>query len=75
LLELKDRNDRTRHLVKNENLNYWLCGLIFTFIFGIAVSIVNIVRVVPLLGWLIYIIIMPYVAGRLVDYVSDRWMD
>jgi len=62
-------------LVKNENLNYWLCGLIFTIVFGIAVSIVNIVRVVPLLGWLIYLIIMPYVAGRLVDYVSDRWMD
>jgi len=62
-------------LVKNENLNYWLCGLIFTIVFGVVVNIVGLIQAVPLLGWLIYLIIMPYIAGRLVDYVSDKWMD
>jgi len=62
-------------LVKNKNLNYWLCGLIFVIIFPIAISIAGVVRVIPLLGWLAYLAVMPYVTGRLVDYVSDKWMD
>jgi fructose-specific phosphotransferase system IIC component len=33
------------------------------------------ITIIPFLGWIIYIIVMPYVAGRLVDWVSDSWMD
>ena len=62
-------------LVGNENLNYWLCGLIFAIIFGIATWIVGCIKILPVLGWIIYIIVMPYIAGRLVDFVSDKWMD
>ncbi|MCD6263416.1 hypothetical protein CW700_03345 [Candidatus Bathyarchaeota archaeon] len=62
-------------LVENEGLNYWLCGLIFTIVFGIATMAISIVRVIPMLGWIVYLAVMPYVAGRLVDFVSDRWMD
>ncbi|MFB0543358.1 MAG: hypothetical protein ACETVR_01125 [Candidatus Bathyarchaeia archaeon] len=62
-------------LVENETLNYWLCGFIFAIIFGIATLIVGFVEIIPVLGWVIYLIVMPYVAGRLVDFISDRWMD
>jgi len=67
-------------LVKNENLNYWLCGLIFVAVFFIVLGAIGwittvIGAVAGILGTIAYIIIMPYVAGRLVDYVSDKWMD
>jgi len=67
-------------LVKNENLNYWLCGLIFVVVFLIVLGAIELITgvigaVAGILGLIAYIIIMPYVAGRLVDYVSDRWMD
>lgn len=62
-------------LIKNKHLNYWVCGFIFVIIFPIVIGLVNLVKIMPLLGWLAYLIVMPYVAGRLVDYVSDKWMD
>jgi len=62
-------------LVGNENLNYWLCGLIFAIIFGIVTWIISVVTMIPVLGGVIYFIVMPYIAGRLVDFVSDKWMD
>ncbi len=67
-------------LVKNENLNYWLCGLIFVVVFSIVLGAIGwitgiIGTVAGILGTIAYLAIMPYVAGRLVDYVSDRWMD
>jgi len=63
------------YLVKNKDLNYWLCGLVFVIVFSVVIGILNFITAVPILGWLVYIIVMPYIAGRLVDYVSDRWMD
>lgn len=62
-------------LVGNENLNYWLCGFIFAIIFGIVTWIISVVATIPVLGGVIYFIVMPYIAGRLVDFVSDKWMD
>jgi len=62
-------------LVKNEDLNYWLCGLIFAILYAIVTWMLSTVAFLPIVGLLIYLIIMPYVTGRLVDYVSDRWMD
>ncbi len=62
-------------LVKNKDLNYWLCGFIFAIFYGVVLWVLDAVAFLPILGILIYIIIMPYVTGRLVDYVSDRWMD
>ena len=62
-------------LVRNKNLNYWLCGLIFAMIFGIVTWILSVITIIPALGWIIYFIVMQYIAGRLVDFVSDKWMD
>jgi len=68
-------------LVKNQALNYWLCGLIFSIIFAIigAVTsfVIDMAEVVlgAILVFILYIIVMPYITGRLVDYISDKWMD
>jgi len=68
-------------LVKNEHLNYWLCGLIFSIMFAIVFIVVTVlIGMVGLMaGGLIaliaYVVIMPYITGWLVDYVSDKWMD
>jgi len=68
-------------LLKNETLNYWVCGIVFSIIFAIigaittfAMGAVELV-VGAILGFILYIIVMPYITGRLVDFVSDRWMD
>ena len=68
-------------LLKNETLNYWVCGMIFSIIFAIVSVITTFVIgaaeliVGAILGVVLYIIVMPYITGRLVDYVSDKWMD
>lgn len=68
-------------LLKNETLNYWVCGIIFSIIFAIVSVITTFVIgaaeliVGAILGVILYIIVMPYITGRLVDYVSDKWMD
>lgn len=68
-------------LLKNETLNYWVCGIVFSIIFAIIGAIttfaMNAVELVigAILGFILYIIVMPYITGRLVDFVSDRWMD
>lgn len=62
-------------LVSNKFLNYWIVGFVFSIIFAIVTFAVGFLNVVPFLGWVIYIIVMPYIAGRLVDYFSDKWMD
>jgi len=68
-------------LLKNETLNYWVCGIIFSIIFAIVGAITTFVIgaaeliVGAILGVILYIIVMPYITGRLVDYISDKWMD
>ena len=63
-------------LVKNKNLNYWICGLIFSIIYGLIGAVVSTVgKFAAVIGIFLYIIIMPYITGRLADYVSDKWMD
>jgi len=68
-------------LVKNQTLNYWLCGLIFSIIFAIIGFITSFAMDMAeailgaILVFILYIIVMPYITGRLVDYVSDKWMD
>ena len=67
-------------LIKNKHLNYWVCGLIFVIVFSVVLGLINwitgaIGTMAGILGLLAYIVIMPYVSGYLVDYVSDKWMD
>jgi divalent metal cation (Fe/Co/Zn/Cd) transporter len=62
-------------IVQNKWLNYWICGLIFVLISAVAGIVINAILALPIIGWVIYIIIMPLVMGYLVDWVSDRWMD
>jgi len=68
-------------LLKNETLNYWVCGIIFSIIFAIISAITTFtigaaeLIVGAILGFILYVIVMPYITGRLVDYVSDKWMD
>jgi len=68
-------------LLKNKTLNYWVCGIIFSIIFAIIGAITTFAIdtaefiVGAVLAFILYIIIMPYITGRLVDFVSDRWMD
>jgi Mn2+/Fe2+ NRAMP family transporter len=62
-------------LLKNKTLNYWVCGLIFTIVFGIVTAIVAMFTDLLIFSGLLYLIVMPYVSGRLVDFVSDKWMD
>ncbi|GEM_PF-2903114 len=65
---------------KNVHLNYWVCGLIFVILFFVVINVID--RVTDeigynawVLGIVVYMLVMPYVSGRLVDYMSDRWMD
>jgi len=62
-------------LLKNKWLNYWVCGVIFALISMAASFLIELIGSIPLIGWIIYIILMPLVMGYLVDWVSDRWMD
>jgi hypothetical protein len=62
-------------LLKNKWLNYWVCGLIFVIISAVVGIGINAIAVIPYIGWVLYIIVMPFVMGYLVDWVSDRWMD
>lgn len=62
-------------LLKNKWLNYWVCGLIFVLISAVVGIVINAISAIPFVGWILYIIIMPFVMGYLVDWVSDRWMD
>lgn len=62
-------------LVKNKNLNYWLCGLVFTILAWLAGAAVGMLSYIPYIGIIIWVILMPWVTGWLVDYVSDKWMD
>jgi len=62
-------------LLKNRWLNYWVCGLIFVLISAVVGIVINAISAIPFVGWILYIIIMPFVMGYLVDWVSDRWMD
>ena len=62
-------------LVKNKNLNYWLCGLVFTILAWLAGVAVGVLGIIPYIGIIIWVILMPWVTGWLVDYVSDKWMD
>ncbi len=63
-------------LVKNKSLNYWICGLIFAIIYSIVLYVVTaFLGAFAAFGLIIYIIVMPYITGRLVDYISDKWMD
>jgi hypothetical protein len=62
-------------LLKNKWLNYWVCGLIFVIISAVVGIVINAISAIPFVGWILYIIIMPFVMGYLVDWVSDRWMD
>jgi len=62
-------------LLKNKWLNYWVCGLIFVIISAVVGIGINAIVVIPYIGWVLYIIVMPFVMGYLVDWVSDRWMD
>ena len=64
----------------NEHLNYWVCGLVFVILYTVVLWVLTYVStavggVVALLGFALYILIMPYVSGRMVDYISDKWMD
>ena len=62
-------------IVQNKWLNYWICGLIFVLISAVAGIVINAILALPIIGWVVYIIVMPLVMGYLVDWVSDRWMD
>jgi hypothetical protein len=62
-------------IVQNKWLNYWICGLIFVLISAVVGIVINAILALPIIGWVIYIIVMPLVMGYLVDWVSDRWMD
>ena len=67
-------------LIKNKHLNSWVCGLIFVIVFSIVLGLISWVTgaigaMAGILGLAAYIVIMPYVSGYLVDYVSDKWMD
>ncbi|MFC2154505.1 hypothetical protein ACFLRC_03370 [Candidatus Altiarchaeota archaeon] len=67
-------------LIKNKTLNYWVCGLIFVILFPLVLGAIQVVTAIAgalagILGFIVYIIIMPYVVGRFVDYISDKWMD
>jgi len=63
-----------------EYLMYWVCGLIFTVIIGILTWLLSLVIItpiayfVPILGIALYLIIVPYVTGRLIVEVPD-WLD
>ena len=67
---------KRKQLVKNKTLNYWLCGLIFSLVFGAVDWLLSLIgEVWSFFGAVVYLLVMPYVAGRLADYVSDKWMD
>lgn len=67
-------------LLNNEHLNYWVCGLIFVIVYPIVLWLLNMLvglagGVAAILGVVLYIVVMPYLSGRLVDWISDKWMD
>jgi hypothetical protein len=67
-------------IASNEHINYWVCGLIFVILYTVVLGVLSFVStavgmVAALVGLALYILVMPYVSGRLVDYISDKWMD
>lgn len=63
-------------MVRNKHVNYWIVGLLFTivypFIIGGMLLITNIS--ISIIGWGIYVIFMPYLTGRIIKRVYERWL-
>lgn len=64
----------------NEHLNYWVCGLVFVILYSVVLWLLSYLSVAggtaaAWIGLALYILLMPYISGRLVDYISDQWMD
>ena len=62
-------------MVKNKHLNYWIVGLLFTIVYPFIIGFMFLLTdsSVSYLGWGIYLIVMPYLTGRLIKRVSTTW--
>lgn len=63
-------------MVKNKHLNYWIVGLLFTIVYPFIIGFMLLLTdsSVSFVGWMIYLIVMPYITGRIIKRVSERWL-
>ena len=63
-------------MVRNKHLNYWIVGLLFTIVYPFIINGILLITSISIsiIGLILYAIFMPYLTGRIIKRVYERWL-